>query len=172
MSVGHIFLVGFMGSGKSTLARMLASQRGLEHVDLDAEIEQAAGRTIAEIFERDGEEAFRELESRALLELEGRPPSVVACGGGVVLRSVNRAALKRLGRVVHLDVSALEAIARVGDGSTRPLLSGAAGPLAATALLAAREGLYRSVADVSVDTSGRAPEEVAEAVLVALGDAR
>lgn len=169
MTKGHVFLVGFMGSGKSTVARLVAAAIGRPSVDLDEVVELSSGRPVPEIFAEDGEEAFRGAETQALLSLSEQPPSVVACGGGVVLRPENRAALKRMGTVVFLSVSAAEALARIGDVSTRPLLSGAGGALAATALLAAREGLYRSVADVVVDTEGRTPDEVAEAVVAALG---
>ena len=95
--------------------------------------------------------------------------ALVACGGGVVVRPENRAELKRLGTVVYLEVSAGEAVARVGDASSRPLLAGASGVLAATSLLQAREGLYRAVADITVSTSGRTPAEVAERAAVELG---
>jgi len=95
-------------------------------------------------------------------------PCVVACGGGVVLRPENRALLRQLGVVVYLVVSMGEALARIGDASTRPLLAGGGGTLAATALLEARETLYRSVADVTVDTAGRDAANVADAIYEAL----
>jgi len=169
MSGAHIFLVGFMGAGKSSVARLVAERAGLPCIDLDRDIEREQGAPITRIFEDRGEQAFRDLESAALLGLGARPPSVVACGGGIVLRPENRAALKRMGRVVYLEVTAAEALARVGDTSTRPLLSGPSGALAATSLLAAREALYLAVADVVVETVGRTPSEVAALVLEALG---
>lgn len=169
MSGEHIFLVGFMGAGKSTTARLIAESLAMPWIDLDGLIEDRAGSTVSNLFTESGEEGFRALEADALAGLEGLPPTVVACGGGVVSRPENRAALKRMGTVIHLEVTAAEAVARVGDAATRPLLSGASGTLAATALLQAREALYRSVADVEVDTVGRTPEQVAEAVVSALG---
>lgn len=162
---GHLFLVGFMGAGKSTVARMIAEKIERPCIDLDKEIEILSGRSVTSVFAEDGEDAFRELESTALRRLEGREPAVVACGGGVVLKPENRALLKRLGTVVYLVVTAEEALARVGNGSTRPLLAGPGGTLAATALLAARESLYRSVADLAVDTVGRSTEQVALSVM-------
>lgn len=161
----HVFLVGFMGSGKSTVGRMVAGSLGVRFVDLDAVIESAAGEPIPQIFSNQGEEAFRDLESEALESLEGEEPSVVACGGGVVLRDSNRGVLKRLGTVVYLKVTAGEAVARIGDRRTRPLLAGPGGTLAATTLLAARETVYASVADVTVDTTGRSASEVAQLIL-------
>jgi shikimate kinase len=168
----RLFLVGFMGSGKSTVGRLVAESLDMPLVDLDEIIEADAQMPVAEVFARQGEDVFREMETAALLSLEDLPPAVVACGGGVVLRPENRAALKRLGRVVYLKVTAGEAVARIGDADTRPLLAGPAGSLAATSLLAARESLYTSVADVTVDTMGRTPEQVAVKVVEALGGVR
>lgn len=169
MSVGHVFMVGFMGAGKSTVARLVAHSLGMPCVDLDDRIEQAAGMSIAELFEQSGEESFRDLETAELMALESTRPSVVACGGGVVLRPENRSAMRSMGTVVYLRVDASEALARVGDCSTRPLLSGPSGSLAATALLQAREGLYRSVADIEVDTNHATAADVAGVVVRALG---
>jgi len=161
---GHVFIVGFMGAGKSTVASLLAARMALPCVDLDDRIAVSAGKPIKTIFAEDGEEAFRSMESSALLGLSDAPASVVACGGGIVLRPMNRAALKRMGVVVYLEVTAGEALARVGDAETRPLLAGSSGTLAATTLLAAREALYRSVADITVDTVGRSPDRIAEKI--------
>jgi shikimate kinase len=115
------------------------------------------------VFADDGEEAFRLAEHAALAALGQDAPSVVACGGGVVLREENRALLRRSGTVVYLQVSAEEALARIGDVSGRPLLAGG-GAVLAPALLAAREALYAACADVVVPTGGLDPSEVAEDV--------
>lgn len=163
--MNHLFLVGFMGAGKSTVARLVADRLGRPCVDLDAAIEAEAGRPIRQIFDSDGESAFRDLESAALESLAEQPASVVACGGGAVLRDENRAAMSRMGCVVYLRVSAGETLARVGADETRPLLSGHGGELAATALLEARVSLYTAVADATVDTVGQSPEQVADAVI-------
>lgn len=164
----HVFLVGFMGAGKSSVARIVAERLGRPFIDLDAEIEHDAGTTIPVIFAEQGEDAFRALETEHLRALEEAPASIVACGGGIVVRPDNRALLGELGEVVYLQVDAAEALARIGDAATRPLLAGQGGPLVATALLQAREVLYRSVADASVQTVGRTPAEVAEDVLEAV----
>jgi shikimate kinase len=100
--VSHIFLTGFMGAGKTTVGRIVAGRLGLPFLDLDERVVEADGRPIPEIFSQSGEEAFRCAERDALADLERVPDSVVACGGGVVVRDENRAALRRLGRVVYL----------------------------------------------------------------------
>ena len=166
--MSHIFLVGFMGAGKTTVARLLAERLDRPCVDVDEIIEAESGRSVREIFEDEGEPAFRALESRALLSLQTAEPSVVACGGGIVTRDENRSALKRLGCVVYLKVSAGETLARVGADGTRPLLSGPGGVLAATSLLEARESLYAAVADISIDTVGQSAEQVADQVASAI----
>ena len=166
--MSHIFLIGFMGAGKTTVAGLLSARLGRPEVDLDAVIEARAGTSVRDIFETEGEPAFRIAESAALESLSQAEPSVVACGGGVVLRDENRATLKRLGTVVYLKVSPGETLARVGADDTRPLLAGGGGVLAATRLLDARESLYEVVADVTVDTVGKTPEAVADEVASAL----
>lgn len=168
--MSHLFLIGFMGAGKSTAAREIAESLGRPCVDLDETIEREASRPVARIFAEDGEDVFRALESAALETLSGASPSVVACGGGIVVRAENRAALKRLGTVVYLKVTSGEALARIGDAGSRPLLAGASGALAATTLLQARESLYRSVADITVDTVGSTAAQVADTVVAILAE--
>lgn len=169
--MSHIFLVGFMGAGKSTVGRLLARRLGLPFADLDEMVEAAVGSTVAQIWAESGEEAFRAAESEAIASLAGQGPSVIACGGGVVLADENRAELKSLGRVVYLTVSADEALARVGGADTRPLLAGSGAALA-WRLMAARESVYLAVADAVVATTGRSPEQVAGDVAAAIGAAR
>ena len=159
--MSHIVLIGFMGAGKSTVGRLVARQLDRPFLDVDALVERSDGRSVHSIFAEDGEQRFRELEAVALEALLTTPPSVVACGGGVVLSDSNRAILKRLGTVVYLRVTAAETLARLSGDTTRPLLAGAGGAIAATELLGAREALYGAVADLVVDTVDRTPEEVA-----------
>jgi shikimate kinase len=164
--MNHILLIGFMGAGKSTVGQLVADSLGLPCIDLDHLIESKEGRTIREIFDADGETAFRDLESTALLSLYETQRSVVACGGGVVLADENRAIMSKLGFVVYLSVSAGETIARVGADPDRPLLK--QGALFASQLLASRESLYMAAADVRIDTVGRTPRQVADLVVAAV----
>jgi shikimate kinase len=166
--MSHVFLVGFMGAGKTTVSRLVGRRLARPVLDIDAQIEAASGRSVREIFEDVGEDAFRALETERLKALAGEDESIVACGGGIVVRDENRVLLKQLGLVVYLKVSAGETLARVGSDRTRPLLSGGGGVIAATALLEARESMYAAVADVTVDTVGCSVDEVAEDVVAAI----
>ena len=166
-----IALVGLMGAGKSTVARLLARRLGGEAVDLDQVLERDAGCSVSEIFQRDGEAAFRQREARRLAEVLGETPAVIACGGGAVIDADSRDRLKRSCRVVWLEVSPQEAMRRVGRApGIRPLLP--EGEDGLEALLRGRETAYRDVAEFRVVTDGRTPEQVAEAVVEVLEASR
>jgi shikimate kinase len=164
----HLFLVGMMGAGKSTVGALVARRLGMPFVDTDAAVEDRAGATVADVFERDGEPAFRAMESEALAESARDPrPSVIAVGGGAVLDATNRHSMRSAGAVVWLRASAATLADRVGQGEGRPLLSGPDGSNAAAigALAARRDPLYSEVCDAVVDVDGRSPEDVTNAVL-------
>jgi shikimate kinase len=162
----HLVLVGLMGSGKSTVARVLSERLGRRVIDSDAVIEARTGRTVRQIFETDGEPAFRVLETAALVDALAEPePAVIAAAGGVVLRDENREALKRSGaRVVWLAADPAVLVDRVRAGGHRPALDqDPAGTL--RRMHETREPLYREVADLIVSVDGRSVGEVVEAIL-------
>ena len=99
-----VYLVGMPGSGKSTVGREVAGRLGVPFVDLDEEIERRSGSSVSAIFASEGEAAFRAMEARELVGASRHDPSVVACGGGVVLEPANRIALRNTGTCVYLDV--------------------------------------------------------------------
>ncbi len=119
-----VSLIGYMASGKSTVARMLGEHALLEVYDLDAEIETAAGRSVAEIFAADGEASFRDLELAALQRLPAGADLVLACGGGVVERPAAVELLRERGAVVWLDATWEILRRRLHDSppARRPLL--------------------------------------------------
>ncbi|MFN8023337.1 MAG: shikimate kinase [Acidimicrobiales bacterium] len=162
----HLVLVGLMGSGKSTVARVLSERLGRRVIDSDAVIEARTGRTVRQIFETDGEPAFRALETEALVDALNDPvPAVIAAAGGVVLREENRQALERSGaRVVWLAADPAVLVERVRAGVHRPALDhDPAGTL--RRMHETREPLYREVADLIVSVDGRTVGEVVEAIL-------
>lgn len=149
----HVVLVGLMGSGKTTVGKRLAARLERHFVDADAALEEIADRTIAEVFEQDGEAAFRDLESDTFEELlEHHEPCVIASGGGLVLRSDNRARLRRRDvTVVFLDAGPAFLASRVEGKPHRPLLHGSESTRdVVTRLHAERAPLYAEVADITV----------------------
>jgi shikimate kinase len=167
--VRRVVLVGFMASGKTTVAGIVAAALGWEHLDLDREIERAAGRSVAEIFRERGEPAFRRLEDEITTALLGRVPSVWSPGGGWIASPGRLPSLGPGTLSIWLRVSPEAALERaVSSGAARPLLR-ALDPLGRVrSLLAEREPLY-AAADRSVETTGRPPEAVAGDVLEAVG---
>lgn len=119
----NIVLIGMMGSGKTTVGRLLARRLGWELADTDALIEQRTGRSIPDIFARDGEPAFRALELELCRELSGREGLVIACGGGLPMQEEAIAALKENGLVFWLDRDPGETYYGL-DVSGRPLAQG------------------------------------------------
>ena len=168
--VERILLVGFMASGKSTVGRELACSMGWRFVDVDAEVERRAGRTIPDLFREDGEAAFRRLEDRTARELLQEPGVVMATGGGWPCVDGRLDALDAGTGVVWLKVDAETAAERAGaDPTVRPLLSGPDPAAQAATLLAERERFYRR-ARVHVETRGRAPFDIAQEIRRALFD--
>lgn len=166
MSAEHLVLVGMMGSGKSTVGRIAAERLGRSLVDTDAVIEATTGRTVRQIFEAEGEPAFRALETQVLRDaLAAAEPSVIAAAGGVVLDAENRRLLSESdARVVWLRAEPTLLAERVRSGSHRPALDD--DPLGTLNRMAeTREALYREVADAIVTVDGRSVFEVVEAVL-------
>jgi shikimate kinase len=161
-----IALVGLMGAGKSEVARALAERMGAAVADLDAMTEAESGRTISELFAREGEDAFRRLEGRLLEQALASGAGVIACGGGIVLDPAYRNALRSRCLVVWLEVTPGTAARRLaGHEHARPLLAGTDPERRLADLLAARRPLYEEVAALRVVTEGRTAEQVADEVL-------
>ena len=159
-----IYLIGMMGSGKTSTGRPLAKRLGYGFVDADAVIEQVANCTIPEIFELDGEEGFRLIESQVLNAISQRHSLVVATGGGVVTKPENWGQLHS-GSVVWLDVDRLQLIERLrGDATQRPLLQQPDPEAALDTLLLHRRPLYDE-ADLTVVIQDETPDDVADGIL-------
>ena len=159
-----LYLVGVMGSGKTSTGRPLAERLGYGFVDADAVIEQAAGCSIPEIFERDGEAGFRSLESQVLNAISQRHSLVVATGGGVVTQPENWGVLHS-GIVIWLDVVPDQLMQRLkADSTVRPLLQTADPEADLKALLNKRQPLYAE-ADLTVVINDETPDTVADGIL-------
>ena len=164
LSGRSLYLVGMMGSGKTSTGRPLAERLGYGFVDADAVIEQAAGCSIPEIFERDGEAGFRSLESQVLSAISQRHSLVVATGGGVVTQPENWGLLHS-GIVIWLDVVPDQLLHRLNaDSTVRPLLQTTDPEASLNTLLNERRPLY-SEADLTVVINDETPEAVADGIL-------
>ena len=164
LSGRSLYLVGMMGSGKTSTGRPLAERLGYGFVDADAVIEQAAGCSIPEIFERDGEAGFRSLESQVLSAISQRHSLVVATGGGVVTQPENWGVLHS-GIVIWLDVIPDQLMQRLkADSTVRPLLQTADPEADLKALLNKRQPLYAE-ADLTVVINDETPDAVADGIL-------
>jgi len=165
MTGKHLVLIGLMGVGKTSVGSECARRLGRDFVDTDDLVTRTAGMTVESIFAEAGESRFREIERDVVADVCASPrPLVIACGGGAVLDPENRRALRASGVVVWLRAPAATLAARVGDGSTRPLLrEDPAGGLARLERL--REPTYEAAAHASVDTDGLDVAAVAGAAL-------
>lgn len=158
-----VILMGPPGSGKSTVGKHLAKELGITLIDTDRIIEEREGRSIAEIFLADGEEGFRAIEKKVVLESLNMEDSIVALGGGSVLDPDVQARLTQCPEVIFLDVSISNAAPRVGFNKERPLLMG--NPRQQwLQLMEKRRSIYESLATRTVSTDNRKAHEVAEEI--------
>ena len=160
----NLVLLGFMGTGKSALGRRVAELSGRPFRDMDAELERRAGRSIRQIFEEEGEDAFRRMEAQLAQEWGRSGGAVIACGGGVVLREENLRALGANGVLVCLTARPEVVLARTSRSKKRPLLAGENPEQKIRDLLAARAPLYAKI-PVRVDTSDADLDTLADRIL-------
>src|SRR4051812_3392631 len=167
---GNVYLVGLMGAGKTTVGRMLARRLKLRFLDSDLEIERRCGVRVPAIFEIEGEAGFRVRESQAIAELVELDGVVLATGGGVVIAEENRRLLAARGTVVYLCARPEDLYERVRHDRNRPLLA-TADPLGRLReLYAERDPLYRSIADLVVDTGRQGAQALSRGLLEKLGE--
>jgi len=160
-----IVLIGMMGAGKSSVGRCLQQRTGLARLDTDEMVAAQFGIPIAQIFEKHGEEGFRIAETEVLRKLAPVRPAVVVTGGGIVVRAENVDLLKQLGTIVWVTADEATLFERASRRNDRPLLQQENPRAVFLDLLREREPLYRTAADLRVDTSKMTHDEVVEAIL-------
>ena len=150
----NIALIGFMGTGKTAVGQLLAKKLGSRFFELDLLIEQKAGKSIPDIFQQDGEVAFRELEIEVTKEISKDKNLVIACGGGIVLNKINIDRLRQQSRIVYLTASPRVILKRVAnEEGQRPLLEVDNPTLTIREMLSFRKPFYERAADITINTS-------------------
>ena len=162
-----IALVGLSGVGKSSIGRRLANALGMPFRDADAEVEAAAGRAIAEIFEQYGEQAFRDGERRVIARLLAEPPHVLATGGGAFMNPETRRLIREKAVSVWLKADIELLARRVSRKDSRPLMAGRE-PLEVLSAQAADRYPVYAEADITVETGDTPHQTAVEAILKAL----
>ena len=165
----NLILCGFMATGKSSVGKRLAAMTGCDFLDMDTAIEADQGMTIPEIFASRGEAAFRELECRMVDQVTQRRKCVVATGGGTIVNPQNLEKLKRCGILINLTADIPTILLRAGSGEDRPMLQQGDRMERIRSLLQNRAEAYGK-ADLTVDTSSRSIDEVAQLIVSRLRD--
>jgi shikimate kinase len=154
-----------MGVGKTTVGKLLAKKLDYDFIDMDIEIEKKEGITIKEIFQIQGEEKFRQLETCLVKELSEKDRTIIACGGGTIANPDNAEILQKTSKMVFLTASIEEIIKRTSHDNIRPLLN-VKNPVKIVAeLYEKRKPVYKKYAEAIVDTTGKTPKEVVEILL-------
>lgn len=161
----NIALIGFMGAGKSTAARYLSKLLELEQKETDEMIVRREGMAITDIFEKYGEDYFRNAESEIVKSLQNCEQSVISCGGGLVMREENVHNLKISSRIVLLTAKPATILARVKNSTARPILNGHMNEEYIGALMEKRREKYEQAADLCVETDNRSIEQICEAIV-------
>lgn len=151
----NIFLIGYMGTGKSTVAAYMAKQYGMEVLEMDEMIVERENMSISDIFAKYGEEYFRDIETKLLVEIQWQENKVVSCGGGVVLRKQNVEEMRKGGRIVLLSAEPATILERVKDDNSRPLLQGNKTVEFISEMMEKRREKYEGAANIIVQTDGK-----------------
>ena len=157
----NIMLIGFMGTGKSTVSTYLHRWLGLAEVDMDSLIEKNANMSIPQIFKTHGEDYFRDLETKTLIEVQQKSQQIVSCGGGIVLRDENVTYMKENGSIVLLTATPETVYERVKNSTNRPILNGNMNVEYIAQLMERRRALYLQCADVIISTDQKSIEDIA-----------
>lgn len=160
-----IFLIGFMGAGKSTIARALQRELGFPLIEMDERIVKEQGMSINDIFAQYGEDHFRDIESQLIVDIGKEEPSIVSCGGGVVVRPQNTQNMKEIGHIVFLKATPETIYERVKNSTDRPILNGHMNVEYIAELMEKRRALYEAAADITIQTDGKTREQICEEII-------
>ena len=161
----NIFLIGYMGSGKSTVAAYMANQYGMEVFEMDEMVASREGMRISDIFAKQGEEYFRDVETKLLQEICMQEDKVVSCGGGIVLREQNVEMMKKDGAIVLLSAKSETILERVKDDDNRPLLKGNKTVAFINEMMEKRRERYESAADIIVQTDDKQVADICNEII-------
>lgn len=163
--MNNIYLIGFMGVGKSTICDSLKKMLHRECAEMDQLIVEQQGMPISEIFEKYGEDGFRDIETKLVKELGQKEDLIVSCGGGAVLRDENAADMKEHGSIVLLTATPETIYNRVKHSKDRPLLNGNMNVEYISGLMEKRRPRYEEVADLVVATDGKSVQEICREII-------
>ena len=161
----NIVLIGFMGSGKSTISKALSEIFAMDVVEMDQLIAERENMSISEIFDTYGEEYFRDLETNLLIEMQSKKNVIISCGGGVPMRDVNVAEMKKNGKVILLSATPETIYERVKDNHDRPLLENNKNVEFIQQLMEKRREKYEAAADIIIQTDGKTTYEICEELI-------
>lgn len=156
-----VFFIGFMGAGKTTLTRRLARNLGLAAADVDRSIERDTGMSIKQLFGKVSEARFRAMEAEKLRQFVAASPMLISCGGGLIEGGEFQEILRTQGFCVHMFVRAEESAARISNHATRPYFDTMD---SVRTVNARRAPLYEDLADATIDTTGKMPNQVSTEV--------
>ena len=165
----RIFLIGFMGTGKTTVASILSQNLSSPLIEMDQRIERESSMKISDIFEKYGEEYFRDLETELIRTLSEEKPAVISCGGGAVLRKENVEMMRKAGTIVLLTASPETVLKRVWGDNSRPNLKGRMTIEGIQELMDKRRRVYEEAAELVIETDEKKPEGIADEILGRLG---
>lgn len=160
----NVVLIGFMGSGKTSCGKAYANMISACFKDTDEMIEIQQQMSVSDIFEKYGEPYFRQLETKLVESIIGSNVGVLSVGGGLAVTSGNDKLLKQIGKVIYLKASKETLVKRLEKDTTRPLLATGNLEEKISNLMAVREDVYMSVADIVIDTDGLSVDEVAKKI--------
>lgn len=161
----NIMLIGFMGAGKTTVSGELSKMTGRKELDMDAYIVDREGMTIKDMFDRFGEEYFRQKETESLIEIMDMDDLIVSCGGGVVVKDENVDHMKNGGVIVLLTATPQTTLDRVKNSTDRPILNGNMNIEFITELMNKRKDRYLSVADIIVETDDKSVFDICTEIM-------